>query len=239
MAGAVFCYNVLMANSVYKSGYINLDDGELYITPLKIKYLRVFLDLFDDIKGSESDDMTIDILVKCGTVCMRQFRPEIATTDQLEDLIDLDNLYLLLEYAAGIKIKEDTNQSVTSQAKESGSTWDELDLAKLESEAFLLGIWKDYEDLESSMSMPELVATLNAKKESEYQERKFLAAIQGIDLDKQSGKNDAWEEMKARVFSKGKTSDPNDILAYQGVTAQKAGFGIGMGLNYENLTEKN
>jgi hypothetical protein len=41
--------------------------------------------------------------------------------------------------------------------------------------------------------------------------------------------------MKARVFSRGQTSDSNDVLSLQGATAQKAGFGIGMGLDYENL----
>jgi hypothetical protein len=39
--------------------------------------------------------------------------------------------------------------------------------------------------------------------------------------------------MKARVFSGGATSDSNDIIALQGINAQKAGFGIGMGLSYE------
>jgi hypothetical protein len=43
--------------------------------------------------------------------------------------------------------------------------------------------------------------------------------------------------MKARVFSGGQTSDANDILSFQGPKAQKAGFGIGMGLDYENLTQ--
>jgi hypothetical protein len=39
--------------------------------------------------------------------------------------------------------------------------------------------------------------------------------------------------MKARVFSGGATDNPDDILALQGQNAQKAGFGIGMGLGYE------
>jgi hypothetical protein len=110
-----------------------------------------------------------------------------------------------------------------------------MKLAELEAEVFLLGIWKDYEELELSLSMPELTATLNAKRESDYTEKKFLAAIQGIDLDKQSNQRNAWEDMKARVFSKGQTSDANDVLALQGPNAKKAGFGIGMGLDYEKL----
>jgi hypothetical protein len=93
----------------------------------------------------------------------------------------------------------------------------------------LLGIWKDYEELETSLSMPELVATLSSKRDLDYQEKKFLAAIQGVDLDKQSGGakgQNEWEAMKARVFSKGKTSDPNDITSFQGTKASQAGFGL-------------
>jgi hypothetical protein len=88
--------------------------------------------------------------------------------------------------------------------------------------------------------MSELTATLTAKRELEYSDKKFQASIQGIDLDKHSGKSDsnAWEKMKARVFSGGKTSDPNDIVALQGVNAAKAGFGIGMGIGYEKIEKK-
>ena len=54
-----------------------------------------------------------------------------------------------------------------------------------------------------------------------------MAAIQGVDLDKESNKDKGqkeWEDMKARVFSRGQTKDSNDVLALQGVNAQKAGF---------------
>jgi hypothetical protein len=86
--------------------------------------------------------------------------------------------------------------------------------------------------------MPELVATIGSIRELDYQEKKFLAAIQGVDLDGETNKDKGqkeWEDMKARVFSKGQTSDSNDVLSLQGANAQKAGFGIGMGLDYENL----
>jgi hypothetical protein len=43
--------------------------------------------------------------------------------------------------------------------------------------------------------------------------------------------------MKARVFSGGATSDSNDILALQGHNAQRAGFGIGMGLSYQDMRD--
>jgi hypothetical protein len=59
-----------------------------------------------------------------------------------------------------------------------------------------------------------------------------------VDLDGETNKDKGqkeWEDMKARVFSGGQTSDSNDVLSLQGANAQKAGFGIGMGLDYENL----
>lgn len=82
--------------------------------------------------------------------------------------------------------------------------------------------------------MPELLLILEERNEKDYEDKKFLASLQGVKLD---GGGDAslnkWEEIKARAFSKGKTSNPNDILALQGKAAQQAGFGIGLGLDYE------
>jgi hypothetical protein len=224
-----------MPTKIYDSGYIRLiDNTEIYITPLKIKYLKEFMDVFQDVKASKSDDEAIEHLCMCASIAMKQFYPDIV--NNLADHVDLQTIYKILELSAGIKINQKSEDPVTKQATESGSTWESLDLAQLESEVFLLGIWKDYEELEKSLSMPEILATLSAKRELDYQEKKFLAAIQGVDIDKESGKSNAWEEMKARVFSGGKTSDSNDILAYQGITANKAGFGIGLGLDYEDLT---
>jgi hypothetical protein len=221
---------------VYESGIVQLIDGtEIYVTPLKIKYLREFMDAFKMVKESNSDDESIVALVNCARIAMKQFFPEIKTSSQVEDSMDINAVYKILDYCAGIKINEDSEEEIKDQASKSGPTWDELDIVALESEVFLLGIWRDYDELESSLSMEELVVTLNAKRDADYQDKKFMAAMQGVDLDKQSGKQNEWEEMKARVFSKGKASNANDILAYQGVNAQKAGFGIGMGINYEKI----
>ena len=228
-----------MATEIYESAYINLIDGTyIYITPLKIKYLRQFMKEFETVKNANGDSEAISALAKCALITMQQYYPEIKTIEDLEDNIDLKTIYKILDIAAGIKIDKDSDQEVKEQATESGASWDDLDLVKLESEVFLLGIWKDYEELETSMSMPELTATLNIKRELDYSEKKFLAAIQGVDLDKNANKSNAWEDMKARVFSKGKAKNANDITALQGINAQKAGFGIGLGLDYVDMTEK-
>lgn len=230
-----------MATSIYKSGYIELIDGtEIYITPLKLKYLREFMVAFDNVKNATSEDEAIIFLLECIRVGMKQYCPSLMTIYQIEDSIDLKTMYKILEYAADIHMDPDSDKELREEANDADSSWDRLDLADLESEVFLLGIWKDYEELETSISMPELVAILDAKRKKDYEEKKFLAAIQGIDLDEQTGKSkqNAWEEMKARVFSGGKTSNPNDVTSLQGVNAQKAGFGIGMGLDYVDLTKK-
>lgn len=212
-----------------------MDDTAIYITPLKIKYLRQFLEEFEGVKSASDDDEAIEKLISCAKIAMQQYRPDFKTTKDVEDNFDLKTIYRIINIAAGIKMGANEEEPVNKQAADSGATWESLDLAKLESEVFLLGIWKDYDELETSLSMSELTATLTAKRELDYSDKKFQASIQGIDLDKNIGKKDAWEEMKARVFSGGKTDDPNDILSMQGVNAQKAGFGIGMGLSYEKI----
>jgi hypothetical protein len=230
-----------MATTIYNSQIIYLfDNTELEIIPLKIKYLREFMQTFQEIKKTKNDDEAIEVLVECVRICMKQYHPLISKNiKDVEDNLDMPTIYKVLDTAAGIKINKKIEEPIKEQAIDSGQTWETLDLAKLESEVFLLGIWKDYQELETSLSMPELMATLEISRELDYTEKKFMAAIQGVDLDKESNKDKGqkeWEDMKARVFSKGQTSDANDILSFQGPKAQKAGFGIGMGLDYENLT---
>jgi hypothetical protein len=225
-----------MATEVYSKGNIYLIDGtELEIIPLKIKYLREFMVEFEGMKDASDDNEAIEVLSKCVGICMKQYCPQIA--DTVEDNLDLPTIYKIIDIAAGIKINKKSEEPVKDQAQTSGSTWNDLDLAKLEAEVFILGIWKDYKELEESLSMPELMVTLASKRELDYEEKKFLAAIQGVDLDGATNPDKGqkeWEDMKARVFSKGATSDSNDVLSLQGQNARKVGFGIGMGLDYSD-----
>jgi len=76
-----------------------------------------------------------------------------------------------------------------------------LDLASLEVEALLLGKWKNIEELEEFISLPELEAILAKAREKERDHQKFLAAIQGIDLDKYSQEEaeDAFNRVQRRA----------------------------------------
>lgn len=233
-----------MATAIYKTKNIYLFDGtEIEIMPLKIKYLREFMDAFDNIKQTSNDDEAMIVLLECTRIAMKQYYPLISKNiEDLEDNIDLPTVHEVLDIAANIKIAGESEEGVKTQAEKSdaGPTWEDFDLAKLESEVFLLGIWKDYNELESSLSLSELMAILASKRDLDYQEKKFLAAIQGVDLegdDKEERGQVEWENLKARVFSGGATNDSNDVLALQGQNAIKAGFGIGMGLDYEDARD--
>ena len=86
--------------------------------------------------------------------------------------------------------------------------------------------------------MPEIISTLIAKREKDYDERRFFAAIEGIDLDQQQQKSSSsFEDIKARVFSNCQAQNSDDILSLQGINAQQAGFGIGSGLEYSDLKD--
>jgi hypothetical protein len=230
-----------MAKAVFDRSSITLIDGtEVELGPLKISFLRKFMEVFDLIKFAKNDDQAITILTECATICMRQHYPLINTRDQLEDLADLRTVYKILDLCAGIKIdptKEEVDEQAKQEKEKNSGNWEDLDLGKLEAEAFQLGIWKNFDELENSISMPELVAILESISETRYQEQKFSAALQGVDIEK-NNKQDEWEKMKAKVFSGGQTSNPNDILTFQGHKAQQAGFGLGMGIDYLDLKKK-
>jgi hypothetical protein len=236
-----------MPTEIYRSAIVETMNGDrLYITPLKIKYMKQFMEEFKSLDKASNDSESIEVLASCCLIAMQQYFPEIKTIEDMEDSFDMNAIYEIVDIGAGIKIKRsggDEEDNIKEQAKSGKeNTWDNLDLARLESEAFLLGIWKDYEDLETSLSMSELTAILEAKRESDYADKRFLAAIQGVDLDAQTGKKeeDPWEAMKARVAAKVsgiENNGSNDITSYTGVRAQKSGFGIGMGLGYEKITE--
>jgi hypothetical protein len=238
-----------MPTNIYDTKYIYLIDGtELEVSPLKIKYLKEFMEVFEPIKTTKNDDESIKILIHCMKIAMKQYYPKIKTIEDVEDNMDLPTIYKVLEISAGIKMGQPMDNSIDNGVQQipvapnDNGSWKTLDLAKLEAEIFVLGIWKNFNELESSISMPELMAILESKRELDYNEKKFLAAMQGVDLDEASGKKeeDPWEAMKARVAAQTTgvgNGDPNDITALQGVRAQQTGFGIGMGLDYQVVSK--
>jgi hypothetical protein len=216
-------------------------DNPIELSPLKLKHYKKFMSIYLTLREKmKNEDEMIDTLSDCVVIAMKQYAPgRFNSYLDVQDNFDLDNMYKVINMAAGINDKDNKAKDQVEKI-EKKTTWEDLDLVQLEVEVFLTGIWKNFDELEESISMPELFAILDAQRKQDYDSKKFLAAIQGIDLDKESGKSKGqkeWEDMKARVFSKGRATDSNDVLALQGINAQQAGFGIGMGLDYEDLRQ--
>jgi hypothetical protein len=99
-------------------------------------------------------------------------------------------------------------------------------------EVFLLGHWKNYEELEENLSMPEIIQTIKSMQKSENEKRKFLASIQGVDLgNEEQEEGPSFEDIERRAL--GINVSGNDVVSLQGSLADRAGFGIGAGLGYE------
>jgi hypothetical protein len=98
-------------------------------------------------------------------------------------------------------------------------------------EVFLLGNWKNYDDLENNLSMPELVQTFKSMQKTKEEKRKFLASLQGVDLGEESQEEgSSFEEVRLRAM--GINANTSDVVSLQGQIAAEAGFGIGAGLGY-------
>ncbi len=87
--------------------------------------------------------------------------------------------------------------------------------------------------MEDNLSMPELIQTFTSMQKSESEKRKFLAAIQGVDLDggEEEERPKSFEDVKRKAL--GITADASDVVSLQGQFASDAGFGIGAGLGYK------
>jgi hypothetical protein len=86
--------------------------------------------------------------------------------------------------------------------------------------------------LEDNLSMPELIQTFTSMQKSESEKRKFLAAIQGVDLDSSGEEeNKSFDDVRRKAL--GINTDASDVVSLQGQFASEAGFGIGAGLGYK------
>jgi hypothetical protein len=80
--------------------------------------------------------------------------------------------------------------------------------------------------------MPEMVQTFKSMQKTESEKRKFLASIQGIELNNSSNNEEgsSFEDIKRRAL--GINASADDVVSLQGSFATDAGFGIGAGLGY-------
>lgn len=90
----------------------------------------------------------------------------------------------------------------------------------------MLGIWKNFQDIEESLTLPELEALISQSREAEYRKQQFMAAIQGIDLGEAMAdqNKEKWRQAQLRAEA-----------TLGGKSAEQAEFDdIGLGLEVEN-----
>lgn len=99
-----------MATSVYEVVEVELLDGSsLTLKPLKIKLLRDFMKEFQKIadeKIAEDNLKSMDLLLNCAVIAMKQYNPELAEKEILSEVIDMPTVYKVIEVAAGIKLND-------------------------------------------------------------------------------------------------------------------------------------
>jgi hypothetical protein len=103
---------IKLATSVYEKTEIELMDGtKISMRPLKISLLREFMKKFEGIsKVADSNDKSMDILIDCVQIAMKQYSPELSEDRvKLEDVIDLPSVYKVVEAASGIKFDDEGN----------------------------------------------------------------------------------------------------------------------------------
>jgi hypothetical protein len=80
--------------------------------------------------------------------------------------------------------------------------------------------------------MPELIQTFSSMQKTESEKRRFLASIQGVELEGgEQEETKSFEDVRRKAL--GITTDPSDVVSLQGQFASEAGFGIGAGLGYK------
>lgn len=92
-----------MTTTVHEAKTVTLLDGtEVSVRPLKISLLRKFMKEFEGLeKVAENNDKSMDVLMKCVTIAMGQYAPDVDKTT-LEDNLDLPTVYEIVEAASGI-----------------------------------------------------------------------------------------------------------------------------------------
>lgn len=100
-----------MATKPLEPNQVQFLDGTIVsASPLKISLLRPFMKKFQELQNaSEDNDKSMDILLECVLIAMKQYKPELAEDkDKLEDIIDLPTVYKIVDIASGVPISDPT-----------------------------------------------------------------------------------------------------------------------------------
>lgn len=97
-----------MATKVYESVELELLDGTVVnIKPLNLKNLREVMKEWGKAGDSKTEDEFLQVLVNCTQIAFKQYNPGLAEDrDKLEEALDIQTMYKILEVAAEIKLND-------------------------------------------------------------------------------------------------------------------------------------
>ena len=112
-----------MPTSVETTHLLELDGRQpIELRPLKIKRLREFMSAFENLQGvADSNDKSLGVLLECAAIAMKQYAPDIATVEQLEDILDLPQIYLIIEAASGMKLGGEPGNFMAGMTDQDGT----------------------------------------------------------------------------------------------------------------------
>jgi len=104
-----------MATTVYETIELELLDGRsIVVKPLNLKNLREVMKEWQKAAEATNEDEFLDILINCTAIAFKQFAPDLAEKDEIEEAVDLQTMYKILEVSADIRLN-DLNLVVAAQ----------------------------------------------------------------------------------------------------------------------------
>ena len=95
-----------MATTKHETQELFLMDGtKIEVRPLKISLLRPFMKKFEGVAAvAEDNEKSMTLLIECVKIAMEQYKPELADTAKLEEVLDLPTVYKIVEAASGVTL---------------------------------------------------------------------------------------------------------------------------------------
>lgn len=96
-----------MATTVYETIELELLDGRsIVVKPLNLKNLREVMKEWQKAADATNEDDFLDILINCTAIAFKQFAPDLAEKDEIEEAVDLQTMYKILEVSADIRLND-------------------------------------------------------------------------------------------------------------------------------------
>ena len=95
-----------MATTKHETQELVLMDGtKIEVRPLKISLLRPFMKKLEGVAAvADDNEKSMTLLIECVKIAMEQYKPELADTAKLEEVLDLPTVYKIVEAASGVTL---------------------------------------------------------------------------------------------------------------------------------------